>query len=145
LEEQEAYIFRNPGFKPSNSTQWKEHGIDYLRGPGKNRLSSKLIIKGNLILSALGGWVFYETPKALACTSESMYFKNAVMYFSKGEINKAECQLFGSGNSLGSNCFVQELADKVDPKIAILFEVAYFEKLKEINTRCNSDLMRYTK
>ncbi len=141
-KEKAAYVAVNPkarGFKTTQTpAQWQNQGKWYLEGLGSNRLSGKAVMKGVMIVSAIGGWLVYDTPKAMACTAESQHFKNAIKSLSEGDLPRAERDLFGEGNAWGSNCFYQELADKVDPKYGILFHEAFYAKLKEINQRCDS-------
>ena len=147
--ERANYIAINPkkrGFQNTQGpSQWQNQGKWYLEGPGRNRINGKAVIKGAMIVSAIGGWILYDTPNAMACASESNHFRMAMKSFSIGEISKAECHLFGAGNSLGSNCFYQELMDKVDPKFAILFREGYYAKIEEINRQCENPIMRYTR
>lgn len=147
--ERAAYVAVNPktrGFKTDQTpAQWTKQGKGYLEGPGAGRVGpgGKAAIKGALVISAIGGWVVYDTPKAMAVAADSPHFKNAIQALSEGDLPRAERHLFGAGNAWGSNCFYQELVDKVDPKYAILFHEAFYAKLKEINQRCESPYMRF--
>jgi hypothetical protein len=96
-------------------------------------------MKGTMIASAVAASVIFSSADALAVASDSKHFKDAVMHLQNGDIANAEYSLFGQSNARHSECFYADLIDKKLEKVAVIFEIYYYEHVTGIDNWLNTN------